>query len=229
MGNNDINLKKSTPSESSKSYNKNKKVYYKQTKANAEVLSIGQEIIDTMSNEEFDKLGSKSDSLHFITLLGLSSKKTTRKVRSLYMGYIEESCSTPVGVSLRSDIDIQVSLLKDVTKDKKSGINPEVDFYNHVFKAGEIINLTLYEFMFLIIREEYSGFLKVDKQDFYAHLSVKLPAYWRNDAKLPTPTIVFEKGNGSSRSSILDIDDLSGDIIKIKQEYNRLNPLLGNA
>ncbi|RLQ12744.1 hypothetical protein D9548_16095 [Geobacillus stearothermophilus] len=69
--------------------------------------------------------------------------------------------------------------------------------------------LTLYEFMFLIIRDEYGGFCcdEYGNSDG-VHLSVKSPAFYRGDAKLPTPTINYNKkyGRRSIKAGMVDID-----------------------
>jgi hypothetical protein len=219
--------RKSEPNESSKTFNKEKNVYYKKTKANTEVIALGRKIINAMNDEEFGRIRSKSDTLHFNQLLGLASKKTTRKVKTSYGTEIID-CSTPIGVMLKTDIDIEVPYLKDVTKNKNTGIDPIEDIEYKSVKAGEYFDLTLYEFMYLIIRDEYGGYLKVDGKDFYAHLSVKLPAFIKGKAKLPTPTINFEKGNGSARASILDIDTYIEDKWVIIPQFERFAPLVRN-
>lgn len=219
--------RKSKPTERSTSFNRENEVYYKKTKANDDVIAEGLKIIESMSNEEFENIGSNADTLNFIHLLGLASKKTTRKITSQYRIDVMD-CSTPIGVSLRTDIDIEVPYLKDVTKNKNTGIDILEDIKYETVKAGEFFDLTLYEFMYLIIRDEYGGFLKVDGEDFYAHLSVKLPAFRRGDAKLPTPTIVFEKGNGSARASMIDVDEKSPEGWVIKQQFERFSPLVRN-
>jgi hypothetical protein len=210
-----------------------KKDYYKRTKANDEALIFGQYLMD-LNKKEYEKIPCKSDKLHFKSLLGLSSKKTNsnisrRRAKEGSDQKFEENTKTfslPIGVRLKTDIDIEVPNLKDVTKNKDTGINLEEDIEYKTVTAGETFDLTLYEFMYLIIRDEYGGYLKVEGKDFYAHLSVKLPAFWRGDAKLPTPTIVFEKGYGSARSSILDIDEKTEQGWRIKPEFKeRFGPL----
>jgi len=227
--------KRSEPTEKSKTFNKEGTVYYKKTKANDEIRDKGLEIINAMSDEEYADMVKRADTLHFIYLLGLASKQTNsnvsrRKVKTdTGIEFQEETAifSTTVGVKLKTDIDIRVPFLKDVTRNKDTGIDLETDITYKPIKAGEIFDLTLYEFMYLII-DGYGGLLKVDGEDFYAHLSVKLPAFWRGDAKLPTPTIVFEKGNGSVRTRMLDIDTYSSEEgWMIKPEYKRFEPLIG--
>ncbi|MFG6497282.1 hypothetical protein P8610_18105 [Fictibacillus sp. UD] len=215
-------FKRSVPTESSKTFNKENNIYYKKTKANDEIQARGRKILNSLNKEEYNKIGSKEDTLHFIFLLGLASKKKTIKVNETRV----KDISTPIGVRLKTDIDIEVFHLKEVTKNKDTGIDLTQDVEYKTVKAGVTFDLTLYEFMYLIIRDEYGGFLKVYKKDFYAHLSVKLPAFLRGDAKLPTPTIVFQKENGSARASIIDIDIKTPNGWEIKSEFKRFEPFI---
>lgn len=237
--------KRSEPTVKSTTKNKAGDTYYKITTANALLIAEGNRLIKEMTEEEKANLGSKSDTLHFICQLGLASKKRSRKVNG------ENTDSfTPVGVRLVSDIDIVVPYLKDVTKNNKTGIDPDEDFDYRMVSAGEEFTLTLYEFMYLITRDEYNGRLSAHKdgKDFYAYLSVKANAYGevyklmdnegdkkdsktqpfkRKDAKLPTPTIIFERNNGSSRENMVDIDVRTEDgEWVIRKEYKRFEPLL---
>ena len=241
--------KRSEPTFKSTTENKAGDTYYKITNANTLLIDEGSRLIKEMTEEEKANLGSKSDTLHFICQLGLASKQKSRKIANYY-GVEATKISTPIGVKLESDIDIEVPYLKDVTKNNKTGIDPEEDFDYRVVNAGEEFNLTLYEFMYLIIRDEYNGRLSVNKngKDFYAYLSVKANAYEevyklvdnegdekdsktqsfkRKDAKLPTPTIIFERNNGSSRENMVDIDVRTEDgEWVIRKEYKRFEPLL---
>ncbi|MGD2198747.1 hypothetical protein [Lysinibacillus fusiformis] len=137
-----------------------------------------------------------------------------------------------------------------MTKNNKTGIDPIEDFDYRIVKAGEEFNLTLYEFMYLIIRDEYNGRLSVNGKDFYAYLSVKAHAYGevyklkdneenvknsgiqsskdKRTNLLPTPTIIFEKDNGSSRENMVDIDvrNEEGEWFIKEEEYKRFEPLL---
>lgn len=242
--------KRSEPTVKSTTKNKVGETYYKITTANSLLIAEGNRLIKEMTEEEKANLGSQSDTLHFIYQLGLASKQKSRKVANYY-GVEATKISTPIGVKLKTDIDIEVPYLKDITKNNKTGINPDEDFDYRMVSAGEEFNLTLYEFMYLIIRDEYNGRLSVNRngKDFYAYLSVKANAYGevyklidnegcekdsgtqsfkRKDAKLPTPTIIFENDNGSSRENMVDIDIRTEDgvwVIK-KEEYKRFEPLL---
>lgn len=125
----------------------------KKTKANEEVLAKGTEILATMDEAQRAALGSESGTLHFVQLLGLASKKSSRRVSPTE----SKDCSTPVGITLYSDKDIEVPVI-DVLKDKNTGIDPETDITYVSVKAGEQFDVNYYEFMYLILRDEYAGF-----------------------------------------------------------------------
>lgn len=189
------------------------------TKANAEITAQGNEILASMSEEERAQLGSKSHTLHFVRLLGLASQKSSRKT-----GPNEtKDCSTPVGIELVSDEPILVPRL-DVTVNKDTAINPETDITYEEIPAGQTFEVTYYEFMFLIIRDEYAGLLEANGDPRGAYFSPKLPAFWKGDAKLPTPTINFR--TGSVKASMYDIDVKGPNGWEIKPEYARYAPLL---
>jgi len=189
------------------------------TEANAEITAKGNEIIAAMSEEERQKLGSLSHTLHFQRLLGLSSQKSSRKV-----GPNEtKDCSTPVGVEFISDIEIQVPRLP-VTVNKNTAIDPEKDITYETVKPGQVFEMTYYEFMFLIIRDEYAGLFSVNGDPRGGYFSPKLPAFWRGEAKLPTPTINFR--SGSVKASMFDIDQKGPNGWEIKPGYERYAELL---
>lgn len=197
------------------------------TEHNAKLIRQGEEILATMSKEEIQFLGSKSGTLHFVHLLGLASKKSNRSIGGVNNRTYKD-ISTPVGVTLRSDIDIEVPVI-DVLKNKDTGIDPEKDISYREVKAGEEFDLTYYEFMFLILRDEYAGFFEANGDDKGAHLSVKSPAFMRGDAKLPTPYIDFRRNNrikyeGQNenppiKSTIIDIDQKGPNGWEIKPQY----------
>lgn len=191
-----------------------KDYYYKITKANEEISNIGRDLISLMPDEEYKLLGSKSGTLHFKRLLGLQSKITKEK-------------ATPVGIELVSDEDIIVPEI-DVSKNNKTGIDPNEDITYRDIKAGEKFHLTYYEFLYLIIRDEYGGFLEAGDDEYGAHLSVKSPAYMRGDKKLPTPTIQYrEVGKGSIKNTIKIIDEIGPDgFWRVQQEYKKFDKLV---
>lgn len=165
----------------------------------AELLRTGQEVYASLSEEERAKLGSLSHTLHFVRLLGMASVKSTRRVSPTQV----EECSTPVGVELVSDIDIDVPVI-DILKNKDTGIDPETDITYRRVKAGEHFIVSYYELMYLVLRDEYNGRFEANGDPKGAYFSAKMPAYFRGQQKLPTPTLHFQ--SGSVKAAMVDID-----------------------
>lgn len=183
-------------------------------KSEKQHITIGEAILATMSPEEVANLGSKSGTLHFQHLLGLQSKKADRvgKNRQSYDSF------RAVGVTLVSDEPISVPVI-DVLKDKKTGINPETDITYRDVEAGVPFDLTYYEFMYLIIRDEYAGFCSREGDPKGVYFSAKMNAYLKNQAEAPTPTINFTQ-EGSPKENMIAIDRKEADgRWVIKDEY----------
>lgn len=190
------------------------KVPTEKKKADKSYLTTGQAEIASMSEEEVANLGSKSNTLHFQHLLGLQSKKADRvgKGRQSFESF------KAVGVCLKTDIEIQVPVI-DVTKDKNTGINPETDITYRTVGAGETFELNYYEFMYLIIRDEYAGFCSREGDAKGVYFSAKMSSFLKNQAQLPTPTINFS-GDGSPKEGMIAIDRKEADgKWVIKDEY----------
>lgn len=174
------------------------------TKKDSDYLAIkGNAILAGKTDEEKEKLGCKSDTLHFQFLLGLASKKSTRRVSQNET----KGCSTAVGVALVSDEDITVPVI-DILKDKHTGIEPEDISYREV-KAGELFYLSYYEFMYLIVRDEYAGVCCNGDGEKDIYFTAKMPAYLNGKTKLPTPTINMRYE--SIKKSIVNIDEKGAD------------------
>lgn len=188
--------------------------------AASRLISTGEEIYATLSDEQKQALGSKSGSLHFKYLLGLSSKKSSRKV-----GQETVECSLPVGVQLVTDEDIQVPVI-DIKLDNETGIDPATQIEYRTVKAGEDFFLSYYEFMFLILRDEYAGMCEANGDDNGAYFSAKANAFFDGLKKLPTPTINLRKG--SSKENMVDIDEKGPDgNFVIKEPYTeKFTPLI---
>ncbi|KUP22083.1 hypothetical protein [Paenibacillus sp. DMB5] len=176
------------------------------------VEKLGKQIKAAMSPEELEYLGSKWNTLHFKELYGLNSIQTTRNEGGTDM--------KPVAILLETDIDIDDVPVIDVTIDKDTGINLETDIGSRQVKAGEEFCLSYYEFMFLVIRDEYAAFVnyggykavclsvktavKFDEQDgkSYEFLEIDEDLNYRllevedspGRVRLPIPTITFVQG-----------------------------------
>lgn len=157
-------------------------------------------------------LASKSSTLHFVTLLGLESKKSRRKTPETYV-----KCPTTVGVTLKTDIAIKVPVI-DVLKNKDTGIEPSDISWKSV-KAGETFNLNMYELMYLVIKPEYSGFITRNGDDKGVYFAPKMSSFNSGKSKLPTPALAFKNGTGSIKESMLVIDEQVNGQWEVKAEY----------
>lgn len=174
--------------------------------ASEAILKKGHEILAAMDEEKKATLGSDSGTLHFQHLLGLPSKMGTRKAGP----QSHVPCSTPVGVTLISDKDIDVPVI-DITKNKDTGIDFNTDITYKRVKAGEAFDLSYYEFMYLILRDEYAGTCAFGDDPKGVYFSAKLPKFMKGEAKLPTPTINLKSGLGSIKANMVDIEEKGPD------------------
>ena len=167
---------------------------------------------EVMVEQEVTKLGSKSGTLHFITLLGLASKESRRKVGENYL-----PCPTTVGVRLQTDETILVPVI-DVRKNKDTGITSE-DIKVRTIQAGEVFDLNMYELMFLVTKEEYGGFISRNGNPQGVYFAPKMHKFNTGEAKLPTPALNFKSGTGSIKAEMLVIDEKVDNKWGIKSEF----------
>lgn len=180
---------------------------------NAQLVATGTSIIAGLDEAARANLTSKSGTLHFVNLLGLQSKKAERVVS----GRQTVETFKSVGIVLVSDEPISVPQI-DITKDKDTGIDPATDITYKDVAAGEEFALSYYEFMYLIVKDEYSGLCANGDDPHGVYLAVKMPAYTRGQAKLPTPTICFKTGSPKENMIAIDEQDADGKWV-IKPEY----------
>ncbi|SFM52704.1 hypothetical protein SAMN03159341_1434 [Paenibacillus sp. 1_12] len=220
---------------------------YTMSDQNKALRKLGKEIIKEMPRVDYEKLSSKSGTLHFARLLGLDSKRTTRtKYENGERVYNSGNIGSPkpIGVTLCSDEDITVPVI-DVTINKDTGISIEEELSYKEEKAGVEFHLTLYEFMFLMLKDEYAGYLRLGEDNYGVHMELKTTKFIdvdkdgnielkfiedENGSKrvlLPTPTIKFSKG--SVRAGTVGIDELGLDgLWRIRQGYEKFTDLVIN-
>lgn len=171
-----------------------------------------KEVASSLTDEERANLGSKSNTLKLVRVLGLGSKKDSRKVGGATGQMVE--CDKPVALELLTEIDIEVPVLP-VTTNVKSDIN-FAEVQTRTVKAGEKFQVTYYEAMLLLIRDEYMGTFHANGQDNEAILSVNLPKYLGGDQKIPTPAFNFR--NGAFKEDIHRMDTQLEDKTWVMQE-----------
>lgn len=181
-------------------------------KASEKFEAQGKAIVSGMSAEEQAALGAKSDTLIFLDVLGMGSKQSSRRVADDR----NVSCSTPIAAKFRTTEDILIPQIP-ITKDKKTGINPETDITWVEVKAGEEFILSYYEAMFLMIKDEYGGYASDGENPRAVRFTPRLNAYVANEAFLPTPTLTQEKG--AIKANIVDIDEEVDGVWNCKPEY----------
>lgn len=175
---------------------------------------MGAEIVSNLSDDARSKLCSKCHTLHYVKLLKLTSKRADRAVAN---GVTTRDFKS-VGIVLYSDEDIDVPDIPGYYT-KETGIPPD-DVKSRRVKAGEFFFLTYYEFMFLVLRPEYSGYCSRDNDPFGVVLSLKMTQFKEGRAKLPTIAIKFV-GRGSPKEAWDAIDeyDEATDSWCIKEKY----------
>ena len=179
-----------------------------------ELVRKGAAIIEQMSDEEKQALGSKSATLRLEHLLGLESDKTSRKTTTGSL-----PCATAVGAKMFTTEDIKVPVI-DIKKNKNTGITAEDITYRDV-KANSEFVLSYYELMFLIIRPEYSGVCANKYADDGVIFEPKTPKFLTSQQKLPTPSFRFTPACGKSIKEGMVSVDVKGADGKwvIKEEY----------
>lgn len=240
--------------------------YFGKTDANEAINVIADQIYKGLTIDERKKLSSLSGTLHFVRLLGLASRKTSRSVKGYDLNSKDpdldryKDASKAVGVELISDIDIEVplidmSLVNELMRVKKSDeqpiyIDPKGDVSTRSVKAGEYFCLSMYEFLFLMIRDEYAGVFRRDETD--DDWGMKIEFKWINAMEqytngtwglksriedidgekvekfvLPTPFVQYHtRGGRSIKASMIDIDEKGENGWQIKSEYARFAPLM---
>ncbi|WP_080833575.1 hypothetical protein [Cohnella massiliensis] len=212
--------------------------YGKRSSAYLKRLAFGEEIIQSLSKEQREYLASKSGTLHFVQLLGFQSIPGKR---SIGVKGKKEKCPTKVGITLRSDEDIEVPVM-DILLNNVTGINPKQDISFRKVKANEEFDLSYYEMMFLIIRDEYAGYFcspNGDPRGGYVSFN-NWKAFENGEVKLPTPMIQLKRNRPEKTKSayeklirpiteyILPIDekDPDGNWIVKPQYREKFGPLL---
>lgn len=174
--------------------------YGKKTTYYLKMLAMGQEIIDSLSEEQYKYLSSKSGTLHFKRLLGFQS---ILDKRSKGGNGEKEDCPTKVGITLTSDEDIEVPVI-NILLNNKTGIDYTSDVSFRKVKANEEFDLSYYEMMFLIIRDEYCGYFEANGDPRGGYVAFNWRSYSNGKAKLPTPMIQFKRNRPEKTRSVYE-------------------------
>lgn len=188
---------------------------------NETIIKMGNELVSSMSEEQKAALGSKSNTLHFRHLLGLQSKKSTRKVSKTDVA----DCSTPVGIVFVSDEPIEVPDI-DIKYNQTTGVPAEA-YKTRKVAAGEEFAVSYIELMFLLTRDEYAGNAEANGESDGVQFSPKPANYFSGKQKLPTPTLRAKAGTGSIKENMVDIDEQVDGKWQVVEKYReKFGPLL---
>lgn len=143
-------------------------------------------------------MGSHSNSLYLLEVLN-------------YKGHYSD---ITVGVKLISDIEIQIPNI-DVSKDQDTGINPEKDLTHVLVHAKEEFYLTVIEFMYLLLRDEYIGYCEVKGKGKMIPLKFNVNKYLKGLKQLPIPIVNVE----IYEQKRVDISDQINGVTTIFPEY----------
>ncbi|WP_080837118.1 hypothetical protein [Cohnella massiliensis] len=211
---------------------------FEMTDKNKAVRAEGYDEIEKLSRKEYEQLASKSGTLHYNKLLGLESMFATRtKHKGKSRKYVNDV--KPIAVELVSDEQILIPRI-DVKLNNVTGIEKSDIKYESV-EAGQPFILTLYEFMYLIIRDEYAGYCEANGDPRGAYLSVKstnvievkndryVGRVTNSEGKemIPTPYISFKRRYGAIKANIDIIDEETFEgKYKVKPGYERFWDLI---
>lgn len=167
-------------------------------KSRKSYIQAAQEWIEGFDRTRFEELGVNSKTLSIVQELRYFTH------RSLPIPGIDTT--VPVGVTLMSEIDLKVPVLP-YSFEYEDGIDPHVIQYKDV-KAHEEFHMTLYEFMYLLLQDEYVGVCRIQGSSDNAELDFKdFEGYLTGKCGLPQPK--------------LEIKDRK--VIKSKEIYRKLD------
>lgn len=166
-------------------------------KESISVEKRGNEIWESLSEEARGHLGEMSNTLHYVS--SLTHKPITSKE------------PVTVGVRLKTDVPISVPDI-DSSKNSSTCITSE-DIKSRSIGAGETFILNMYEFMFLLIKKEYGGYLSLDKNPSGAYLYVILNHFESGKHFLPKPSIRL-KEDVIINESITELDSSGSHVLK---------------
>lgn len=155
--------------------------------------------------DQMKMAGSKSGTLHIDLVLGLYNKDTRQKA-----GPDKErvQCNKPVGFVIHSDEDIEVPVIDPALGDPRSKWSPLApeSIGSKSVKAGEKVQVTYMEMVYLILRVEYSGLAEVDGDPRGCSILFKsVNKYLSGESALPCVSFGFK--NKSIKEQTIAIDD----------------------
>lgn len=159
------------------------KIHKPTSRSERTYIKTAQDYINKVDSVRFESLGEKSTTLFVVHQLRMFAKRS--------LGYVETEL---VGVTIISDIDIKVPVLPQAF-DNTVGVDPEQIKYIDV-RAKEEVHLTLFEFMYLLLQDEYVGLCRIKGSKDNVELGfVGLREYLIGRIAIPTPELITKDYN----------------------------------
>lgn len=189
--------------------------------------------LESMPDEEYKYLASKSGTLHFVDLLGFQAIPDRRSIKNGE----KQSTIKKVGITLFSDEEIEVPVI-DILKNHIDGIDYKTDVTFRRVKPQEYFHLSFLELMCLIVRDEYCGYFEANNDPRGGIVSFYWKDYDSGKAKLPTTTVRFKPNRRTKispkhaerivpiKANIIPIDKNDSGYWEIKAGYEKFGPLL---
>lgn len=172
--------------------------------------------------KEPGQYGRDSHTLHFVHALGQAQRPRNRRIANA----VKMKSFLVVGAVFITDKDIDVPDIP-ITCTVFTGVKPEQMGTRHI-KAGETFILNMLEYMFLIIREEYSGYCEYQGDPTFCYFSPKVQNFLTNGPqaqKLPTPTICFKVGSPKESMVAIDTRDENGNWVCLPEYEEKFGDL----
>lgn len=161
-----------------------------QVRDSDDMNKLGAQLYSKMSAEEQDNLGSKRNTLHYVRALGRQSVASSR----LDTTTKKTVASLPVeAVELLTDEELLVPVIEVIKPQTrlKVGVDPDKDITYKTVAAGEKFVVTVYEALFLFMRDEFAGFCEAGGDPEGLRLVVRPQNLFSGDQKLPTPYLAL--------------------------------------
>ena len=197
----------------------------KKNSPSASIATEGKKIIGSLSREEREIIGDKSFTVQVMEILSLGS------VKDMVAGSKRGStipAAKPVGMLIKALEDIEVPQIP-ILLNETTGI-PEDQVTYITVKAGQEVQLSYIEAMFLILREEYAGMFGY-KEDPENHVKLipKVAGFMSKRRPLPTPSFSLRTGSIKLNPYIIDelaFDEDGMEVVKIKKGFEKFAPLV---
>lgn len=171
------------------------------------ILSQGQAIYRTLSNEQKQGLSRNSGKIHFISVLGTHSIKMPRTESAGNSTTNTIDCYCVVGAKFKTDIDIQVPVINFVKPPHDVKTAPAISGYRDI-KAGETFVLSRIEVMYMFADPKIglNGYCEAKGSDRGVTLIAKVSKNY-DASGIPTPALRYTDNAAGSIKTTMEFVD----------------------